>query len=587
MNLLWQEIKRHKKVVFLALGLATINQVFSLLDPLIFRSIIDNYATRASEFEASEFIRGVGSLLLLSVGAAFISRTAKAFQNYYVNVITQRSGTNLYSQSVSHAFSLPYAVFEDQRSGEVLLKMQKARSDSQLFISNVVNILFLSLVSVVFVIVYAFFVSWIIGLTFVLTLPTLGLAVFFLSKKIKEAQQAIVAETASLSGSTTETIRNVELVKSLGLEEQEVLRLNNVNEKILDLELKKVRMVRKLDFIQGTLMNGINSGILLLNLWLIFTQAITLGQFFSLWFYSFWLFQPLYMVGTLATSYQETQASLKQLNDFLEQKPSLVPPNVKDIGVIKKIEYRNTSLRYGNNEDDYKHAVSGVNVTIQSGETVAFVGPSGSGKSSMIKLLAGLYDPTDGQVLVNDTDIKDINIGDLRRRMGLVAQETQLFAGTIRENLHFVRPDAGDEEMLKALESAQAKVILQKSPAGSKGLDTRIGEGGLKLSGGEKQRLAIARALLRKPDVIVFDEATSSLDSITEKAITDTIKKIEHSEGNLIKVLVAHRLSTVIHADRIYVFEKGKTAEVGTHEELIGRGGLYSALWRQQIAAEG
>jgi len=587
MKLLWVEIWKHKGILFGALALAAINQIFSLLDPQIFRLIIDDYASRVGELNRTEFIRGVGLLLVASIGVAFISRVAKAFQDYYVNVIIQRSGTNLYAESVKHSFSLPYAIFEDQSSGELLSKLQKARTDSQALILNVVNILFLSVVGVLFVLIYASFVHWLIGLVFFLIFPILGTAIYFLSKKIKEAQQMIVRETAVLSGSTTETLRNVELVKSLGLEEQEVLRLNSVNEKILDLELKKVKMVRKLDFIQGTLTNALRSGVLLLMLWFIFLEAITIGEFFTLWIYSFFVFGPLSMLGVLATSYQEAKASLAQVEEVMALKPYPVPLDAKDVGEIKKIEYRNTSLRYGNNTDDYKHAVSGVNATISSGETVAFVGPSGSGKSSMIKLLAGLYDPTEGQVLVNGVDIKEINIGDLRRRMGLVAQETQLFAGTIRENLHFVRPDASDEEMLSALEAAQAKVILEKSSVGSKGLDTRIGEGGLKLSGGEKQRLAIARALLRKPDIIVFDEATSSLDSITEKAITDTIKKIEHSEGSLIKVLVAHRLSTVIHADRIYVFEKGQVAEVGTHEELIGRGGLYAALWRQQIAAEG
>src|SRR5690606_38039153 len=157
-----------------------------------------------------------------------------------------------------------------------------------------------------------------------------------------------------------------------------------------------------------------------------------------------------------------------------------------------------------------------------------------------------------------DIDIRDLNISDLRHRIGLVAQETQLFAGTIRENLLFVRPDASDEEMLGALEAAQVRAVLEKGQAGSSGLETRIGEGGVKLSGGERQRLAIARALLRNPVIIVFDEATSSLDSITEKAITETIKKIKHGSEGLIRIMVAHRLSTVIHADRIYVFEKGK-----------------------------
>lgn len=569
-----------------ALALATINQVFSLLDPQIFRLIIDNYASKAGELTKSEFISGVGLLLLLSMTFAFISRTAKAFQNYYASVITQRAGTNLYAQSVSHSFSLPYAVFEDQRSGELLNKLQKARTDSQMFMGNVVNILFLSTVSIVFVITYSFFVYWLVGVTFMLLLPAMGLAIYFLSKKIKEIQSAIVKETSALSGSTTETLRNVELVKSLGLEEQEVKRLNVVNEKILALELKKVRMVRKLDFIQGTLMNALSSGMLLLMLWLIFTGRVSLGQFFSLWFYSFWVFQPLYMLGTLATSYQETKASLAQLAKVLDLKSAPVPEHAKELGQIEKIEYRNVTLQYGNTETvtpeslEIKKAVNSVDVIVHSGETVAFVGPSGSGKSSMIKLLAGLYDPTEGEIFFNSIDIRDLNIDELRRRIGLVAQETQLFAGTIRENLLFVRPDATDKEMRVALEAAQASGILAK---GDGGLDTKIGEGGVKLSGGERQRLAIARALLRKPDLIVFDEATSSLDSITEKAITTTIRDIEKSHPNLIRVLVAHRLSTISHADRIYVFEKGKIVETGTHDELVSRGGLYSALWREQI----
>jgi len=581
MHLIWYEIKKHKGILAGALVLATINQVFTLLDPQIFRFIIDGYASKVSELTKEEFLRGVGLLLIASVGAAFASRVAKAFQNYYVNVIIQRSGTNLYARSVKHSFSLPYSVFEDQRSGELLNKLQKARADSQALILNSVNILFLSLVSIVFVLAYATYVHWLIGLVYFLVFPVMGSIIFFLSRKIKAAQMMIVRETASLSGSTTETIRNVELVKSLGLESQEVERLNTVNEQILALELKKVRMVRKLDFIQGTLINAIRSGVLLLMLWMIFTEVVTLGQFFTLWIYSFFVFEPLNAIGMLMTSYQEASASLGQLDEVLKLEPVPVPLNAKEIGEINKIEYRNATLAYAGGRE----ALKDIDLEINSGETIALVGPSGSGKSSMIKLLAGLYDPSKGGVLVNKINLKEINITALRQRVGLVTQETQLFAGTIRENLLFVRPHASDEEMLKALESAQAREIIEKGKD-SHGLDTKIGEGGIKLSGGERQRLAIARALLRKPDLIVFDEATSSLDSITEKAITETIKNIEKSHPKLITILVAHRLSTVAHADKIYVFEHGKIIETGNHESLVKQGGLYYALWREQVSAE-
>ncbi len=577
MKILLLEILKHKGLLTGALVLASINQIFSLLDPQIFRLIIDNYATQIDVLPSRDFIVGVGLLLLATVVVAFISRVAKAFQDYYVNVITQRVGNKLYARSVAHAFSLPYAVFEDERSGEILNKLQKARSDSQTLIANAVNILFLSLVGMVFVLAYALYVHPLIGLVYFLIIPTLGLATFVLSRKIKEAQQKIVKETASLSGATTETLRNVELVKSLGLEEQEIDRLNSTNDVILGLELKKVRLVRSLDFIQGTLINALRSGLMLLMLWLIFQGGITLGEFFSLLFYSFVIFTPLIQIGMVASSYQEARASLAQLDDLFRMKPAARPEKAKTLGDIKKIEYQNVSLTY---DIDGAEVLRGVSLSVLSGQTIALVGPSGSGKSTMIKLLAGLYDPIKGDIKFNDLSIKELDIDLLRRRIGLVAQETQLFAGTVRDNLLFVKPEATDEDCWRALELAQADKIINK---GDLGLDTKIGEGGIKLSGGERQRLAIARALLRDPDLIVFDEATSSLDSITEKAITETIKKIERHHPDLITILVAHRLSTVAHADKIYVFEKGRVIESGNHDELVKSGGLYSALWREQM----
>jgi ATP-binding cassette, subfamily B, bacterial len=580
MQLLWKEVKKYKGLLAGVLVLATINQVASMLTPQFSQRIIDNYALKAHTLTKQEFIHGVLILILLAMVVTLISRIAKAFQDYFTNVIIQRSGTNLYAQSVNHAFSLPYSVFEDNRSGELLSKLQKARTDSQALINNAVNILFLSLVGIIFGISYAAFVHWLIGLVYFLMIPTIGGIIFFLSRKIKAAQAAIVKATADLSGSTTETLRNVELVKSLGLEDQEVARLNSVNEKILALELNKVKMVRRLDFIQGTLLNAISSAIMFLLFWFIFQGTITIGQYLTLWIYTFFIFEPLRAVGLVATSYQEAKASLNQLQEILKLEPVPIPVDAVVLESLQDISYKDASLLYKGAEQE---ALSQINLTIKSGESIAFVGPSGSGKSSMIKLISGLYEPSSGSVSFNGIDLRQVNLMALRKRIGLVAQETQLFSGTIRENLGFVKPNASDEEMTNALRSAQAETILNKGVEGARGLDTKIGEGGVKLSGGERQRLAIARALLRKPDLIVFDEATSSLDSITESAITETIKKIKQGEPELIQVLVAHRLSTIAHADKIYVFEKGKIIESGTHSSLIAAGGLYSALWREQI----
>jgi ATP-binding cassette subfamily B protein len=207
------------------------------------------------------------------------------------------------------------------------------------------------------------------------------------------------------------------------------------------------------------------------------------------------------------------------------------------------------------------------------------VGPSGSGKTTLVKLLVGLYRPQSGHIFYNGTREDEIGIDGLREKIGFVTQDSQLFSGSIRENLLFVQPGATDAECMDVLRQAAVGSLLARA---EKGLDTVIGEGGVKVSGGEKQRLSIARALLRKPQLLVFDEATSSLDSLTEEEISQTIRDVAASR-DAITILIAHRLSTVMHADRIYVLERGRIVEFGGHDELVDRKGLYYAMWRQQV----
>jgi ATP-binding cassette subfamily B protein len=488
-HLLYTYLLRYKRLILAALLLATVNQVFSLLDPQVFRRIVDDYGTKATTMPRDEFLRGVGLLLLAYVGVALVSRVAKNFQDYYVNVIAQRTGAALYERSVSHSFSLPYAVFEDQRSGEILQKMHKARADAQSLITSFVNLMFVSMVGLVFVTIYAFTVHWTIGLTYALLAPALGALMFFISRRIKTQQRVIVTQTAELAGSTTETLRNVELVKSLGLEQQEITRLNNVNAGILALELKKVRFLRFYSFLQGTLINSTRAGLLLLMLWLVSTKAITLGEFFALFFYSFAIFGPLAELGAIIAQYQEARASLDKLDEVLAIAPEPKPENPVAVGPLRRIAFEDVSFTYPSSATP---ALEAIHLEIRGGETVAFVGPSGSGKTSLVKLLVGLYRPTTGRLTVNGTDITDIDAAQLRARIGLVTQETQLFAGTIRENLLFVNPSATDAECVEVLRQAAALPIIER---GGKGLDTKIGEGGIKISGGERQRTsATARA---------------------------------------------------------------------------------------------
>ncbi|MDQ3292627.1 MAG: ABC transporter ATP-binding protein, partial [Bacteroidota bacterium] len=322
MKLLFEYLKQYKWLVFLALLLAAINQTFSLLDPLILRKIIDDYATAAVtkklKLSTPEFFKGAGTLILLAMGVAMVSRIAKAFQDYYVNVITQRLGAQIYSDGLRHSLDLPYSVFEDQRSGETLGKLQKVRIDVEKLISNFINVLFTSLIGIIFVVVYAINVYWVIAPVYFSAVPILGILSSVLSKKIKVIQKTIVAETTALAGATTESLRNIELVKSLGLAQQETVRLNNTTDKILKLELKKVKYIRSLSFVQGTCVNLLRNVILLLMLYLVFTNRITVGDFISMFIYSFFIFGPLQELGNIINIYRETQVSLDNFKQILD-----------------------------------------------------------------------------------------------------------------------------------------------------------------------------------------------------------------------------------------------------------------------------
>lgn len=572
----WKYLKKYKFLLFISLLLGIVNTVFSLLDPQIIRLLVDNYAMKADQFSSQEFLIGVGILLLAFVGVALISRTAKNFQDYVVNVITQKIGTEMYSSSIQHSLSLPYDVFEDQRSGELLQKIQKAKIDIQLMINSFINGAFLSIVGFLFVLIYAFIVHWSIGLVFLIIAPSIGTIMFLLSKKIKESQKSIIIESSELAGSTTETIRNIELVKSLGLEKQEIERLNKTNDKILNLELKKIKLIRTMSFIQGTLVNGCRAMILFLMLWLLFKGQISLGEFLSLFFYTFFIFNPLGELANMTTQYQESKTSSNELGKILNLEIEKKPQNPIKIEKVDEINFKNVEFSYNSNKDN---SVEKINLNINKGETVAFVGLSGSGKTTLIKLILGLYKPNKGKLTFNQIESEKIDYDSLRKKIGFVSQETQLFAGTIKENLTFVNPSATDKECLEALKLASSMGIVDR---GNKGLDTKIGEGGIKLSGGERQRLAIARALLRNPEILIFDEATSNLDSLNEKEITKTIKNISKVKPQLITILVAHRLSTIAHSDKIYVLNQGKIIEEGNHSKLIRKKGIYFDLWKEQ-----
>lgn len=577
MNFLSTYLKPYWKLLVLVLVLASINQIFSLLSPQVLRWLIDNYLTQVGvvEFTTSQYITWVLWWLWGMVGTAMVSRIAKNFQDYFVNVMTQQIGTNIYQDTIAHTFSLPYSVFENQQSGQLLAKLVKAKDSIQTYIASLINVVFFALVGVVFVLIYSATVDWRVTLMYAILVPVMWVTTLALSKKIKAAQEIISSESNTVAWSITESIRNVSLIKMLWLVWQETKRLDTANNHILELELKKVKTVRSIEFIQGTIINAMSTSLIWLLAYLVYAAWLTVGELMSLYFYSFFVFGQLSLFGTVVKNYQEAKANHEILQEIVSQTPEPSDSHLPTMDIISSISINNVSFWY--TED--KEVVHHVSASWQAGQSVAFVWPSGSGKSTILKLLCWLYQPVSGEIMINNTPTTQINLTAFKQQIGIVSQDAQLFSGSIKDNLLFVAPDASSQEIDTVIQQASLEWFIQELP---QWLDTMIGEWGIKLSGGQKQRLAIARALLRDPQVLIFDEATSSLDSIVEKEISDTIEQISHSNSSLMTIVVAHRLSTVMHADMIYVMERGKIIESGSHHDLIWQGWLYAAMWRLQ-----
>lgn len=576
MYILWKYLQPQRTLIFFSLLLAAAAQLLSLIDPIIFGKIIDDYATNAQSRPQEELINGVLFWLGVAIGIALLARFAKAFQDYTTRLAVARFGMQIFNDGLRQTLRLSFQEFEESRSGETLSILQKVKTDTERFVSSFINVLFSSIVGIGFLIWYSITKNWLLIPVFVVGILVLGSLTGLLSKRIKTVQRSINRETNKMAGVITESLRNIELVKSLGLTFPEIRRLREQTQKIFDLEMVKVRKVRTLSFLQGTTLNLLRQSILFILLWLIFRNVLTTGELITMQFISTGIFGPLQDLGNIILQYREVEASISSFDSLMHKPIEERPENPIEIGELNSLQFENVVFRH---KSANHNAIDGISFQVKAGETIAFVGPSGSGKSTLVKLLVGLYKPVSGAIYFNNELFSDIRYNQLRRQIGFVTQDTQLYAGTIKENLLFVKPDATDEEIVQALNHASTQNLLARS---SHGINTMLGESGMKLSGGEKQRISIARALLRHPRLLIFDEATSALDSLTEEDITNTIRKVSASREQ-ITILIAHRLSTIMHADVIYVLERGKVAEIGTHYDLINQKGLYYAMWRQQI----
>lgn len=583
LRFLWSFVRPDRRTVFLILGLLVLNNGFSLVEPYLFKIVIDSYLTHIGDvvkFPTTDiFVHGLVVVLLIWIGVAFISRVAKNFQDYFTTMVADRSGIRVFTHSFQHILGLSMDYHESKKTGEVMRKITKAREDITKLVKTMSDKILQNSATILFVIVFSFIKEWRMGILIASSVPVFVITTTVIARKIKQFSLRINKEQEGLQGSAVQALDHIAVVKAFGTEVFEQRHAEQNNWRANALLLKQTRAWRLLMFVQGTLINLFRTAIVGYGTYLAFRGIMTPGDVVFFTFYAVSIFMPLYDLSDVYTTYQDGIASTERLLTILHERPSVVEPvqgyRSTDSGLT--IEFRDVSFSYTPERRILEH----VSFTLEPGKKLAVVGGSGGGKSTLTKLLLRYYDASEGEILVNGISIRDWDVAELRRRIGVVFQDNILLNDSIATNIRYGSFDASQDEVVAAARLANATEFIDRLPDE---YSTVVGERGVKLSGGERQRVAIARAVLKHPELYIFDEATSSLDTRSEAEVQAAIDRVSTGSASM---TIAHRLSTIVNADEILVIMRGVVVERGRHEQLIAAQGEYAALFTAQRTSTG
>lgn len=546
-----------------------------LIMPLILKYVIDDIIgaealTNAEKVTQLSWLMGIVFVIFI-----LFRPPIEYYRQYFAQWTSSKILYDIRDQLFSHIQKLSLKFYSNRKSGEIISRVIHDVEQTKTFIITGLMNVWLDMFTIGVVIIIMFMMDVKLTLVAIVLLPLYGFSIKFFYSRLRSLTKIRSQSLAEVQSHLHERIQGMTVIRSFALEDYEQNQFDKRNSNFLSKAIdhtkwnaKTYAVVNTITDVAPLLVIGF-AGVLVIN------EGITLGSMVAFVAYMDRLYNPLRRLVNSSTTLTQSVASMDRVFEFIDEKYDIVDSeNAKHLKNVKgDIKFDNVSFAYDNEKD---MILKNINLSIRSGETIAFVGMSGGGKSTLVSLLPRFYDVTSGKILVDGEDIRSFKVRTLRDQIGMVLQDNIIFSDSVKFNILMGNPDASDEEVFNAAKAADAHDFIMSLP---NGYDTEIGERGVKLSGGQKQRIAIARVFLKSPKILIFDEATSSLDTESEHFIQMALERLAKNRTTFI---VAHRLSTVTQADRIVVLENGQIVEIGTHEQLINENGVYRKLFEVQ-----
>jgi len=573
------------RIVFTAL-LVVVGAAVAVVPPLLVQRIFDDALFPVDG--SSPDLSLLAFLVSIMIGLFLVSAALNVGQTWLTATVGNRVTGDLRTRLFDHLQDMELGFFTRTKTGVIQSRLQNDVGGVSGVLTNTVTSILGNAVTVIASLVAMILIDWRLTLIAVALMPFL----LVVQRRVGQVRARIAGETqeslSELSAITQETlsVSGILLSKSFNRQRTESARFDAENDNQVRLQVRRAMSGQGFFAVVQVIMSSVPAVIYLVAGYLIGggAGAITAGTIVAFTTVQARLLMPLMGLMRVALDVQTSSALFARIFEYLDLRPAIVDePDARPVsaapGPVGRIEFRDVEFRYPDAPAQARPTLDGVSFTVEPGQHVAFVGPSGAGKTTILYLTPRMYEATGGAVMFSGADVRTLDRASIIDEIGIVSQETYLFHATVRENLRYARPDATDAEIEAACRAANIHHVIASFEAG---YDTIVGERGYRLSGGEKQRIAIARVLLKDPPVLLLDEATSALDTVSERIVQEALETASHGRTTL---SIAHRLSTVIGADRIHVVDAGRIVESGTHSELLAQGGLYASLAAEQLAA--